>query len=224
MKAVSFIHAPFELPGNIKTWCELKSIELQEYHIYKEDKFPNISDFDILVLMGGPMSVNDEKDYPFLKKEKAFIEKALKENKKVIGVCLGAQLIANVMGEKVYKNRFEEVGWFDIEKVEDHPIIRSFPNNLTVFHWHGETFDLPKNSTHLFRSKACKNQGFIKDNALGLQFHIEITKEIIDMWLKEGITDKKGEFIQSKEEVLNDLHNINKIEPLLYNLLESFLL
>jgi GMP synthase-like glutamine amidotransferase len=129
--------------------------------------------------MGGPMSVSDEGCYPWLADEKAFIAQAIESGKKVLGICLGAQLIAESLGARVYANPQKEIGWFTIQR---HPSSRSaplsafLPDETMVLHWHGDTFDLPSQAQPLARSRACQNQGFVyRDRILALQFHLEVT-------------------------------------------------
>src|SRR5262249_26269785 len=143
----------------------------------------DVSDLQGLVVMGGPMSVNDGNKYPFLLPEIQLIEKVLNEKKPVLGVCLGAQLIAKALGCRVYPNKHRELGWHPIELTKHaavDPLFGVLPKKLNVFHWHGETFDLPSGATLLARSKLCENQAFRwGDNAYGLQFHVEVTPTMV---------------------------------------------
>jgi GMP synthase-like glutamine amidotransferase len=128
--------------------------------------------------MGGPMSVNDESTLPWLRPEKRFIRNAMKRSVPVLGVCLGAQLIASALGSRVYRTSQKEIGWFPIEATSSPMNAFRFPDKCTVFHWHGETFDLPVGAVHLARSEVCENQAFqIGQYVIGLQFHLETTPE-----------------------------------------------
>ena len=147
---------------------------------FEEPALPDPGDVDLLVVMGGPMSVNDETGYPWLVVEKEFIRNAIEEDKAVIGICLGAQLIACAMGAAVYPNREKEIGWFPVtaEPVSDVDDRFLFPQELPVFHWHGETFDLPEGAIRLARSDACENQAFqLGRRVIGMQFHLETTPD-----------------------------------------------
>lgn len=174
-------HVSFEGPGSIATWASENNHTLNITHLYKNDEFPSPEDIDLLVVMGGPMSVHDEKDLPWLKPEKAFIKDCIQHNKKILGICLGAQLLAEALGGTVFKNKEKEIGWLPIE-ITPAGLSRPLTSNLKrlekIFHWHGETFTLPKNAVHIARSEACENQAFIfEDRILALQFHLEMTLE-----------------------------------------------
>ena len=127
------------------------------------------------------MGVYDDINYYWLKYEKDFVQQAIKLNKKVIGICLGAQLIAYCLGVKIYKNDYKEIGWFPVKKTLENNsdgIFTLFPDEINVFHWHGDTFDLPNNAKKIYYSEACRNQGFIyKENVIAMQFHLETTIE-----------------------------------------------
>jgi GMP synthase-like glutamine amidotransferase len=163
--------------------------------------------------MGGPMSVNDEDKFPWLVSDKQFIREAINSGKPVLGICLGAQLIASAMGAKIYRNHVKEIGWFPIygTSPNDTPLF-SFPPSMTVFHWHGETFDLPKGATLLAKSDGCENQAFqIGKSVIGLQFHLETTPEAA----RELVTHCRDElvpakYIQTEEEILSAKPEIYK--------------
>ncbi|MCJ8499192.1 type 1 glutamine amidotransferase [Desulfatitalea sp. M08but] len=142
---------------------------------------PKAEEIDLLVIMGGPMSVNDEDQFPWLALEKHFVRAVIAAEKPVLGICLGAQVIANAMGAKVYPNREKEIGWFPVQGV--HPTAGdrfAFPPSQTVFHWHGETFDLPPGAIRLATSQGCENQAFqLGKRVLGLQFHLETTPALV---------------------------------------------
>lgn len=141
--------------------------------------FPHDAEF--LVIMGGPMGVNDEDRFPWLPDEKRYIREAVRDGKNILGVCLGAQLIASALGSRVYPNPVKEIGWYPVFAVSNnsHPGIR-FPESIDVFHWHGDTFDLPDGAIHLAQSETCVNQAFqVGETVLGLQFHPEATPQSV---------------------------------------------
>lgn len=228
MKIHYFQHVPFEGLGCISDWINKPGNSFTATRFYEDQKLPFVDICDFLIVMGGPMGVYDEAQYPWLKKEKEFIAKALDKGKKVIGICLGAQLLAEVLGAKVYTNDKKEIGWFPVTKTGEgrkYSSLKNFPDNQMVFHWHRDTFELPKDSIHLLRSEACENQSFIyKDQALALQFHLEMRQKDISSILENCRNElQSGPYIQTEEQILNEEY-IEANNRLLDNLLASFVL
>ena len=156
-------HEPIETPGNILKWAQERGISVSSTLFYRDDRLPKLEDFDWLVIMGGSMSINDESRYRWLVPEKRFIESTINSGKKILGICLGAQLVANVLGAKVIKQMHKELGWFPVRltgEALNEPVCRNIPSEVAVFHWHGERFDLPTGAIHLAESNACINQAF----------------------------------------------------------------
>lgn len=180
MRAHYFQHVPFEGLGSIEPWLIQHSFEITSTRFYEAAELPEIKDIDMLIVMGGPMSVNDEEKFPWLVAEKQFIGDAIAKNKPVLGICLGAQLIASALGAKVYPNKVKEIGWFPVHGIPlSDKSVFCFPPSMEVFHWHGETFDLPAaGAIRLAKSDACVNQAFqYGKSVIGLQFHLETTPE-----------------------------------------------
>lgn len=180
MRAHYLQHVPFEGLGSIERWLGAAGYEITGTRLFENATFPSPGEIDIVVAMGGPMSVNDEHDLPWLVQEKRFLRQCIEDGKSVLGVCLGAQLIASALGARVYPNREKEIGWFPIHAVTSSAggDVFRFPPSANVFHWHGETFDLPAGAVHLARSDACEHQAFqIGRSVIGLQFHLETTPE-----------------------------------------------
>lgn len=205
MRAHYLQHVPFEGLGSIEPWLLDAGYEISNTQFFNSRVLPDIEDIDLLVVMGGPMSVNDETGHPWLVEEKKFIKNTIKAGKPVLGICLGAQLIANSMGSNVFSNSEKEIGWFPIESVEPQSSsIFRFPEVVEVFHWHGETFSLPVGAVQIAKSKGCENQAFqLGSNVVGLQFHLETTpssaKAIVENCRDELV---EGKYIQSEAEIL----------------------
>lgn len=156
-----------------------------------KDSFPdNFENISGVLIMGGPMGVYERSIYPFIEKELAFIKKCYEKNVKVLGVCLGAQMIAEALGGKVYKGHIQEVGWCKImhtKAAKEDALFSIFPEELDVFQWHGDTFDLPPDAIRLAVSKEYENQAFrVGKHIYGLQYHIEVTDKIIKEWFPQG--------------------------------------
>jgi GMP synthase (glutamine-hydrolysing) len=173
-------HVPFEGPGNIAAWAAGRGHDFRIVRLCDGDKLPGIESFDLLVVMGGPMSVHDEGEYEWLRPEKALVAECLKKKKFVLGICLGSQLLAEVLGTTVYRNPVKEIGWFPVRFQPEELgsfCIFGLPGALNVLHWHGETYNLPPGCIHLAKSEGCAVQAFEHPFALGLQFHLEATAD-----------------------------------------------
>lgn len=174
-------HVPFEGLGSIESWLHDHDYTISHTALFASQQLPTPADIDFLIILGGPMSVHDETAYPWLIQEKAFVKEFLTSGKPILGICLGAQLIANVLGANVYPGPEKEIGWFPITACTTDTESFSFAPTLTAFHWHEETFDLPENAKLLASSTACCNQAFqIGTNIIGLQFHLETTPTAAD--------------------------------------------
>jgi GMP synthase-like glutamine amidotransferase len=201
-------HVPFEGPASIGQWVEAHGYPLSATRVYEKFDFPDLESFDWLVIMGGPMGVYDEDQYAWLSGEKDFIQKSIEAGKTIIGICLGAQLIAEVLGAKVFKNPYKEIGWFPVELTHaaaGSVVFGFLPDSFTAFHWHGDTFDLPKGAVHLARSKGCEHQSFLYGGrVLGLQFHLESTEQSVKD-LAENCKDEimPDKYIQTYKEILS---------------------
>lgn len=177
-------HVPFEGPAHIAVWASSRGLALETTRLFAGESTPDVAAIDGLIVMGGPMNIYEEDDYPWLVSEKALIHDAIETGKPLVGVCLGAQLIADALGNKVVPVGQKEIGWFPLSLTEagqSHPVFRAAPASFPVFHWHGETFALPEGAIHLARTSVCDTQAFIwKDRVLGLQCHLEMTRRSID--------------------------------------------
>lgn len=171
-------HVPFEGLGSIEAWLSHRRARVTYTRFFESPHLPALADIDFIIALGGPMSVNDEEQLPWLREEKHFVADAIASNKAVLGICLGSQLIASALGSRIYPATEKEIGWFPVFAEPAVPGTFVFPESAKVFHWHGETFDLPTGAVHLASSAACRNQAFqIGERVIGLQFHLETTSE-----------------------------------------------
>lgn len=222
-------HISFENPGSILQWAEKNKCRITACRLYENDQLPDVDDFDWLVVMGGPMNIYEDEKYPWLSKEKALIKKAIDANKVVLGICLGSQLIADVIGGKVVGNPFKEIGWFPIqlsEAAKESPLFNAFPDEAMVFHWHGDTFvDLPKEAKIIAGSAGCANQGFLfKDRVIGFQFHLENTEAIIeDLILNCGDEMVEDVYVQGPQMVRSQKSYIETDNRLMEDFLNTLL-
>ena len=202
MNVHALFHVAFEGLGSIDSWVKDRGHQLTQTHLYHTDSLPAPDSVDFLVIMGGPMSVNDFHSFPWLAEELTYVQSFLKTGKPVLGICLGAQMIAKALGASIYANSQREIGWFPIQSIpESLPTDWEgfWPFTSTVFHWHGETFDLPAGAQRLCYSQACQNQAFLyNNNVLGLQFHFEMTPQTIEAMYVHSAQDLNvpGPFIQ----------------------------
>lgn len=167
-------HMPNEGLGSIERWLADRGATVSFTRFYEDVTLPAVDGLGLVIALGGPMSVNDEAALPWLAAEKQFLREAMAHGVAVLGICLGAQLVANALGARVYPNREKEIGWFPVTGIDGGEGCFRFPPSVDVFHWHGETFDLPPGAVPLARSAACERQAFqIGSNIIGLQFHLE---------------------------------------------------
>lgn len=202
-------HVPFEGPGYIAHWARQAGHIIEVTRLFDTGfQLPSPSALDVLVVMGGPMSVNELDAYPWLKQEMDFIGTCISLGKKVLGICLGAQLIAACLGATVGKAQNTEIGWYPVLLCDNElsvPWMDSvFGDGMLVFHWHGECFDLPAESIHLLHSVANPNQAFLyKDHVLGLQFHLEVDLDAVDALVLHCSDDLiASPYVQSAEIIL----------------------
>jgi len=222
-------HVPFEELGEIERWTVRQGHTLSCTRLFAGDLLPDLDAFKMLVIMGGPMGIYDEQEYPWLIQEKAFLRAAVEAKKAVIGICLGAQLLADVLGASVTANKDKEIGWFPINRTNGIPTaLKEFlPEKQTVFHWHGDTFSLPKNALHLYSSAGCRNQAFLyMDRVLALQFHLETTPESAQSLVENCRHElASGPWIQTEEQILTGnekFAGINRTMDQILDYLASF--
>ncbi|VVB90711.1 GMP synthase [glutamine-hydrolyzing] subunit A [uncultured archaeon] len=225
MRLHSLQHEPFEGLANIEIWAKDRGHSVSRTLLFNNEELPDISNFDWLIIMGGSMNIYEEEKYPWLEEEKNFIAEAIENKKIVLGVCLGSQLIADVLGGRVTKNKYKEIGWFPVtltREAKNSPIFRTLPNKFCVFHWHGDTFKIPPGAARIAQSEGCANQAFEYGRVIGLQFHLEYSVKSINLMMQncgDEIVDEK--YIQKQDEIILQISNVHKMKEILNTLLDN---
>lgn len=218
-------HVPFEDEAHIGAWAESEGFPVTRSALYRGDPLPGMEEIDLLAVMGGPMGVYDEKEFPWLVDEKRCIAAAIEAGKKVIGICLGAQLIAAVLGARVRANAHREIGWFPVVKAAgcgDVSPADLFPDSFMAFHWHGDTFELPAGARRWAGSGACPAQAFsLGVRVMAFQFHLESTARSIENLIKHCRDDLTGgPWVQDEVTIRGTKELINKAHALMENVLD----
>jgi GMP synthase (glutamine-hydrolysing) len=200
--------------GSVADWLKLKSHNPTIVKLFEGAKLPDLKFVDWLIILGGPMNVDDVELYPWLTTEKDYLRQAIAQHKTCLGLCLGGQLLAQTLGAEVRKHTHWEIGW--------HPVFFGHNGNdrLTVFQWHQDTFDLPNDAVRVATNRICENQGFMYgDNIVGLQFHPEATEEWIHSCLADGPLPE-GHYVQKTESMLEDMVFIGPMRKWFFSLLD----
>ena len=201
MNIHSLEHDPLDGPGIVLEWAQERGHTFGRTALHAGEALPAIDAVGMLVVMGGPMSVHQHRDFPWLPFEKQFLAAAIKAEKPVLGICLGAQLLADVLGGKVFQNSQKEIGWFPVRIIDRAPPFADFPETLMTMHWHGDTFTLPADARRVAESDATANQAFVfGERIVGLQFHIEIAA--ITPADLDGLKTPPGRHVQTREQLL----------------------
>ncbi len=219
-------HVPYEGLGSIEAWIQGGSHGLCTTRLFCDEPLPAMEEFDLLVVLGGPMNIYEDSKYRWLIEEKRFIERVITAGKRVLGICLGAQLLADVLGARVYANTDKEIGWFPVEKTQfatGSRLFAAFPTRIEAFHWHADTFDIPAGALHVAHSPGCINQAFIYDEkVVGLQFHLETTPDTARALCIHGANELvEGRYIQTEPEMLSGTHRFESVNSALSELLDS---
>jgi GMP synthase-like glutamine amidotransferase len=231
MKVHYLQHVPFEGLAYIEYWLKENKHEISVTRFYEAGyHLPSVEGIDALIVLGGPMGVYDEHAYAWLHQEKAFIRDCIHAGKKVLGICLGGQLIAVCLGAIVHRAPYQEIGWFPVSPTEESAglpwFYQLFANNPMVFHWHGDQFEIPGNGClNLLTSAANSNQAFCyNDNVMGLQFHLEITEQAIVQMLQNGAAELiDAPYIQTAEEISHRIAHTEECNKLMEAILRHWL-
>lgn len=183
-------HVPFEGPAHLAAWARARGHELTCTQVWTGAPFPRLDDFDALFVLGGPMNVDEEDRYPWLKAEKALLGEAIAAGRPLVGICLGAQLLSLVLEGAVTRNACKERGCFPVDLTRDGRqsfLFTDFPDRFPAFHWHSDRFSIPPGAVHVAGTEACPEQAFVyRDRVIGLQFHLESTEDSILSLIEHG--------------------------------------
>ncbi|MBT6175914.1 MAG: C26 family cysteine hydrolase domain-containing family [Deltaproteobacteria bacterium] len=222
-KVLVFQHVPYEILGTLDPLLRAAGYRIRYVNFGREpDAEPDIEKYQGLVVLGGPMNVDMVEKYPHLKTEVRLIKRAMEQGIPILGICLGAQLIAKTLGAKVSKNPEKEIGWYDISLTDagkDDPLMRHLEGTRSIFEWHSDTFGLPEGAVHLASGTSCVNQAFrYGDNVYGFQFHMEVDQPLVERWLNTPVyqaeiaqTDGKIVPDRIREQTQEKIGDLNKL-------------
>jgi GMP synthase-like glutamine amidotransferase len=219
-------HVPFEGPGALSQWAEVRGHSFRMIALWRGDGLPDLRGFEALIVLGGSMSVHQEVEFPWLKAEKDFLARAVDARKVIFGVCLGAQLISLAMGGEVTRAAHKEIGWFPVKLTQEASESAAFgvlPEEFVAFHWHGDQFSTPRGAVRAAESEACRNQAFVfDDRVVGVQFHLELTSDSIGRLISHCEEDlRPGPYVQKPQHMLAQRDLIRQGNLLSHTLLDS---
>jgi len=235
-------HDPLDGPGALLEWAASRGHSVAFCLICREEPLPKIETFDLLVSLGGPMGAYEEEKHPWLASEKDYMRQSIAAGKKILGLCLGCQMLADALGGKAFRHTCKEFGWQPIMPTdagkEWFPLSHKETNlralkshekgTFLAFQWHGDTFTLPPGALHLARNEAAEQQAFLMNGpmgsrALGLQFHLEWTEQMAREALAEpGVAPAPSNSVQTPEEILSDLSIFETAQDRFFALLDRF--
>ncbi|MDR3402872.1 MAG: type 1 glutamine amidotransferase [Chthoniobacter sp.] len=223
MRIHSLEHQPAEGPAKIADWAAAKSYPLTRTALYAAEAPPALDTFDLLVIMGGGMNIYQHRDYPWLVAEKEFLRRAMDAGKPILGICLGAQLLADVLGGKVYQNPEKEIGWFPVNFRDRTGLFAKFPETMNVMHWHGDTYSLPSGARLVADSAGCPQQAFVwGDRVVGLQFHLEMGAVNVADLATVSVEDlTPGRFVQTAAQLTETPADLPVAHAALFALLDA---
>lgn len=216
-------HAEHIEAGSVIDWIKERGYRYKLQDAWLTEEWPAISEYEALVVMGGPMSAYDEENHPFLIDEKRFINEFISSGKPTMGICLGHQLLAEVLGGRVEKGN-NEIGWHDVRFTKFLKSIEAPPKHQKVFQWHGDVVQLPPGANNIGTSEANLVQGFNLNNVFTMQFHAEVKQENLELMIEHSNKDLSagGPFIQTKEELLQGLDEYQAAsQRLLFDIMDA---
>jgi GMP synthase-like glutamine amidotransferase len=219
-------HVPFEGLGSIESWALARGVALTTTRLHAGESLPALAAIDGLVVMGGPMSVHDVDAHPWLTAELRFVEEVLRAEKRMLGICLGAQIMARALAAPVRRNAHREIGWFPISwtpGAKGTSLFADMPTDPLVPHWHGETFEIPRGCVHLATSEACRNQAFMTQDGKGVAFqcHPEMRPAGLDALTRHASRDlAPGPYVQRADEILAKPERCATLAPMMERILD----
>ncbi len=220
-------HVPFEPAGILPDLAKRHGWTVSVTEQFAGSGLPDVASIDRIIVMGGPMGTADEKDYPFLKAEKSWIRAAIAQNVPVLGICLGAQLLAEALGAEVLPARHKEIGFFPVtltQEARKSRYFHDFPDRFTPLHWHGQTFTLPPGALHIARSEACEQQAFEMGPHIGLQFHLEMTADVITGLIKHAGDELiPSPWVMNESQLKEGINLLSRSEELMQQLINRWL-
>lgn len=227
MKLHYLQHVAFEGPAAILEWADKRGCNTDGTMLFDNEQFPDAASFDMLVVMGGPMGVYDTDQYPWLVAEKSFLREVIATGMPVLGICLGAQLLADVLGARVQKNIVKEIGWYPVSLTPhgwNAPAFAGIPATFDAFHWHGDMFLIPDGALQTANSQACPNQAFIyNDRVVALQFHLETTRQSLESLVTNCADELRveSEYVQRPEVIMEEGRDYDGMKNNLFTLLDN---
>lgn len=201
MRTLAIRHVKIEHLGMLEPLLKRKGFQVDYVDTAEGQLLKRpLEDYSLVAVLGGYMGAYEEDKFPFLSYEFRLMEEAIKRDIPMLGICLGSQMLAKVLGAKVYRGeKGKEIGWFKVFKKGTHNYFENFPEEITVFQWHGDTFELPKGAVRIYSSERYENQAFVYGKAVGLQFHIEVTKDMVGRWARAYKDELDREGLSPKE-------------------------
>jgi len=213
--------------GLYEECMKINGVQYDVLHAYLGKRFPSTRDYNAIIVGGTPISANKIREYSYLMREWRFLKEAVMEDKPILGICFGAQILAKLLGAEVRKMSKMEIGTYHVELTEagrKSKIFKDFPNQFPVFHWHSYTFQTSKKVELLVRGKDCSpNQAFKHGNQIGIQFHLELAPKAIEKWI-EKYRHELAETCKTKTRILQECSMVKEeMKKLAYKLMENFL-